>query len=88
MTERCYCPLRSLFALDAFNGMFWLLPVARCLLQAVHYLHINGYAHQDIHQGNVFAAFARNEMVPDQPGGINFKVGDLGVANCLPRSTR
>jgi eukaryotic-like serine/threonine-protein kinase len=80
ITERCYCPLKNLFALDDYNGAAWLKPIARCLLQAVNYAHINGYAHQDIHLGNVFAAFAKNEMNAEDPGAILFKLGDLGVA--------
>jgi serine/threonine-protein kinase len=80
ITERCYCPLTQLFSLKDFNGLLWLMPIARCLLQAVHYIHLNQYAHQDIHLGNVFAAFAKDEMCPTEPGVIQFKVGDLGVA--------
>jgi len=80
ITERCYCPLTRLFSVEAFNGLVWLIPIARCLLQAIQYLHLNHYAHQDIHLGNVFAAFARNEMCPTEPGSIQFKLGDLGVA--------
>ncbi|PIX84983.1 MAG: protein kinase family protein, partial [Nitrospirae bacterium CG_4_10_14_3_um_filter_53_41] len=62
VTERCYCPLTQLFSLNPFNGLAWLIPIARCVLQAVHYLHLNQHAHQDIHLGNVFAAFAKDEM--------------------------
>jgi serine/threonine protein kinase len=80
VTERCYCPLTHLFLLDAFDGLSWIMPIARCLLQAVHYIHLNKYCHQDIHLGNVFAAFARNEMNAEDPGAIQFKLGDLGVA--------
>lgn len=80
ITERCYCPLTNLFALEPFNGLVWLRPIARCLLQAVHHIHIHQYAHQDIHVGNVFAAFAKNEMNAEDPGAIQFKLGDLGVA--------
>jgi len=80
VTERCYCPLTQLLNWEEFDGMLWLMPIARCLLQAVHYIHLNQYVHQDIHQGNVFAAFAKNEMNPTEPGAIQFKVGDLGVA--------
>ncbi len=80
ITERCYCPLTSLFTLDQFDGLVWMKPTARCLLQAVHYIHVNQYAHQDIHLGNVFAAFAKNEMNSEDPGAIQFKLGDLGVA--------
>lgn len=80
ITERCYCPLTQLFDLKPFYGASWLMPIARCLLQAAHYLRINQYAHQDIHLGNVFAAFAKDEMRPTEPGSIQFKLGDLGVA--------
>jgi serine/threonine-protein kinase len=80
VTERCYCPVTDLFAMEPFQGLAWLKPIARCLLQAVHYIHLNQFAHQDIHSGNVFAAFAKDEMLPEGPGAINFKLGDLGVA--------
>lgn len=83
ITERCYCPLTELLKLKDFKGMEWLIPISRCLLQAVHYLHINQYVHQDIHPGNVFAAFAKDEMRPTEPGAIQFKVGDLGVTKLL-----
>jgi serine/threonine protein kinase len=92
MTERCYCPLTQLFTLKNFQGPGWLMPIARCLLQAVHYIHLNQYAHQDIHPGNVFAAFAKDEMRPTEPGAIQFKLGDLGVAKVFgelnPMNTR
>jgi serine/threonine-protein kinase len=80
ITERCYCPLTHLFSLDPFYGAAWIMPVARCLLQAVQFLHVNKCAHQDIHLGNVFAAFSRDEMNPTEPAGIHFKLGDLGVS--------
>ncbi|MBI4193573.1 MAG: serine/threonine-protein kinase [Betaproteobacteria bacterium] len=83
ITERCYCPISNLFSLKDFNGQLWLLAVARCLLQAVHYLHINNYAHQDIHPGNVFAALVKDEMLPDRAEAMQFKLGDLGVARVL-----
>jgi serine/threonine-protein kinase len=80
VTERCYCPLSKLVTLPNFNGHVWIRPLARCLLQAVQYLHQNQYAHQDIHVNNVFAAFARDEMNDRAPGSIQFKLGDLGVS--------
>lgn len=83
ITERCYCPVTDLFTLKDFNGTGWLMPIARCLLQAVHYLHINNYVHQDIHAGNVFTSFVKDEMLPDQSQAILFKLGDLGVARFL-----
>lgn len=83
ITERCHSPVTNLFALPNFDGKLWLMAIARGLLQAVHYLHINNYAHQDIHPGNVFAAFVKDEMVPSANQVIQFKLGDLGVARLL-----
>jgi serine/threonine protein kinase len=83
ITERCHSTLKELFLMDNFNGMVWLMPIARCLLQAVHYLHIFGFVHQDIHSGNVFTAFIKDEMVPQNAQIIQFKLGDLGVAKLL-----
>jgi eukaryotic-like serine/threonine-protein kinase len=80
ITERCYGPLTRLFDLGSFNGLLWVIPIARCLLQAVNYLHVNKTAHQDIHLGNVFTSFSRDEMMPQNPGSIGFKLADLGVA--------
>jgi serine/threonine protein kinase len=83
ITERCYCPLSNLFTMKAgFTGRFWIMPIARCLLQAVQFTHLNGLVHQDIHPGNVFTSFIKDEMVRDDPDrqAIQFKLGDLGVA--------
>jgi serine/threonine-protein kinase len=80
ITERCYCPLTELFSIDQFDGPRWIEAIARCLLQAVHFVHLNQYAHQDIHLANVFASFSRDEMRPTGPGAIQFKLGDLGVS--------
>jgi serine/threonine protein kinase len=83
ITERCHCSITNLFSIDGFNGVLWLLPIARCLLQAVHYIHMNNYVHQDIHPGNVFAAFVKDEMLANATQVIQFKVGDLGVTKLL-----
>jgi serine/threonine protein kinase len=84
ITERCDYSLAQLVSFPWFEGLFWVRPIARCLLQAVHYCHLVGYCHQDIHAGNVFAVFARNEMAvqgaQDQANAVQFKLGDLGVA--------
>ena len=82
VTERCYGSISKIFDLPNFDDMDWFIPIARQLLQAVHYLHLNDYVHQDIHEGNVFLAFVRDEMNP-QDKVIQFKLGDLGVAKLL-----
>lgn len=79
ITEKCYGPISILFKLKNFNGLVWIMAIARCILQAIQYLHINNYVHQDIHQGNVFISFTKDEMLPKNPGTVQFKLGDLGV---------
>lgn len=83
VTERCYDSLEGLFSIDGLQGMVWLRPIARCLLQAVHYLHINQFVHQDIHVGNIFAKFVKDEMNGANPNVIQFKLGDLGVGKFI-----
>jgi eukaryotic-like serine/threonine-protein kinase len=92
ITERCATSLGELFTKDWFNGPIWTLAIGRSLLQAVEFLHLNGYAHQDIHAGNVFALMARNELNPDDTNATQFRLGDLGVAKLFseirPENTR
>lgn len=84
VTERCEFSLTALLELPDLKPDLWLMPVARCLLQAVHYLHSNHFAHQDIHPGNIFAAFPRNELTSTRDAsGVTFKLGDLGVSVML-----
>jgi serine/threonine protein kinase len=81
-----------LLAENWFEGPIWTLAIARSLLQAVQFLHLNGYAHQDIHAANVFALRARNELNPDDTSATQFRLGDLGVAKLFneirPENTR
>ena len=83
MTERCSGPVSEIFDLPDLNGMDWFMPIARPLLQAVHYLHLNNYVHQDIHEENIFLTFIEDEMTPQQDQAIQFKLGDLGVSKLL-----
>lgn len=80
VTERCHSPISKIFDLSNLDGMSWFIPMARQLLQAVHYLHLNKYVHQDIHEGNIFSTFIQDEMIPQKDQVIQFKLGDLGVA--------
>lgn len=83
ITERCFKTVRDLFSLPNYNGAVWVKPIARCLLQAVHFIHLNGFAHQDIHLGNVFCSFVKDEVVPDDNPVLKFKLGDLGIAKLV-----
>jgi eukaryotic-like serine/threonine-protein kinase len=92
VTERCASSIADLMTRDWFHGPIWTLPIARSLLQAVQFLHLNEYAHQDIHAGNVFVLEARNELNPQEPTAMQFRLGDLGVAKLFseirPENTR
>jgi serine/threonine-protein kinase len=80
VTERCHFSGHDLFNVPNFSGRAWLEPIGRGILQAVYYLHINNYVHQDIHLGNVFAQFPRDEMLKKPVEGVQFKLADLGIA--------
>jgi serine/threonine-protein kinase len=80
VTSRCFSSLESLFQMKKFSGLLWLMPIARCLLQAVHSLHVMSIAHQDIHLGNVMSALYKDEMLPDLEQLWHFKLCDLGIA--------
>lgn len=88
--ERCWRPLTTLFA-PGYSSKIWMPGVARCALQALDFIHRHGHVHQDLHLGNVFVHWSRNELVPSEVGSPTFKVGDLGitklVAEMNPHST-
>jgi serine/threonine protein kinase len=78
VSERCGLPVSSMFS-DDQTGWVLVKPLARCLFQALQFIHDNGYVHQDIHSRNVFIHWSHSELVPDQ-STMSFKVGDLGLA--------
>lgn len=83
ITERCSSTLASMMKVQNFDGRFWLRPVAHCILQAVHFIHTKGYLHQDIHVGNVFSTFIKDELLPDDNQALQFKIGDLGISRLI-----
>jgi serine/threonine-protein kinase len=92
ITERCDFTLADFFPKNWFRGQLWILGVARCILQAVEFVHLNGMVHQDIHPGNVFATLVKDELLPQESGATQFRLGDLGVAKFFgelsPQNTR
>jgi serine/threonine-protein kinase len=59
------------------------MPIARCLLQAVQFLHDAGVIHKDIHPGNIFSSIIKDEVVPDKYNAMRFKLGDFGISRVV-----
>jgi serine/threonine-protein kinase len=81
--ERCTLSLGQLIAVPDLQRELWILPVARCVLQAIHFIHLSGYIHKDLHLENVHSAQVRDEINPCQPGATVFKVADLGISRLV-----
>jgi serine/threonine-protein kinase len=81
IVERCVWPVSSLLQDDDGETALWLPYIARDLLQAVSFVHGEGYVHKDIHGGNVFVFHAKDAMVPDKKPVWSFKLGDFGISN-------
>ncbi len=92
VTERCHCSLGDLFRRPGFQGPVFFDGVARCILQAVDYVHQYTIAHNDIHSGNVLVFFAPDEVQRDAVGALQFKLADLGISKMFgeitPENTR
>ena len=80
VSERCGATLREWFADPTYKPNVWFRAIARCVLQAVHFAHVQGLAHCDIHLGNVFSRFIPDEIVPAEQSAVTFKLGDFGLA--------
>lgn len=79
ISERCGETLKELLT-NSMPTRQWFLPIARCLLQAIHFTHVQGIAHCDIHPGNVFARVIPDEVSPADFSAVTFKLGDYGLA--------
>lgn len=80
--EKCYQSINEFIQTDTFQGQHWVKAIARQLLQAVHFIHCNNFAHQDIHGGNVFVATMRDDMSPNDMI-FTYMLGDLGIAKLV-----
>ncbi len=83
ISELCDLPLTEFFDDADYAPLTWFKPIARCVLQAVHFAHVQGVAHCDIHLGNVFSKFIKDEVVPDKFTAATFKLGDFGLARAV-----
>lgn len=63
------------------RGDAWVPYVARDVLQGIDFIHSRGYAHKDLHPGNILVREVGNAM-------LTFKIGDLGIANLQTDMTK
>jgi serine/threonine protein kinase len=80
--EKCWQSINEFIQAKNFKGHLWLRAIARQLLQAIHFIHCNNFAHQDIHGGNVFVATKRDDMDPKEMI-FTYMLGDLGIAKLV-----
>lgn len=78
--ERCGQPISSLFNVPNYNGALWVTAIARCVLRALAFMHVNGFVHQDLHMRNVLVGWIKDELIPEHASVLTFKVADLGLA--------
>ena len=78
--ERCEWPLHTLIQMPEAHCERWLPYVARDILQALEFIHQNGYVHKDLHPGNIFASQVRDHLDPGKEPVWMFKIGDLGIS--------
>ncbi len=78
--ERCDLTLEELIKHGESSGDRALPYIAKDVLQAVHFMHNNGYVHADLHAGNIFCSILRDQINPNSQNYIlKFKIGDLGI---------
>ncbi|HAG81938.1 MAG TPA: protein kinase family protein [Cyanobacteria bacterium UBA12227] len=78
--ERCDLTLEELIKHGQSSGDRALPYIAKDILQAVHFMHNNGYVHADLHPGNIFCSILRDQIQPNSQNYIfKFKIGDLGI---------
>ena len=84
ITERCAYTIGDLIVTKDFEAEGWIKPMAKSLLQALAEIHAAGYAHRDIHLGNVFTTILTNEYSPGNSAQVRrFKIGDLGISRLV-----
>lgn len=80
VSECCESSLIDFMSIDGYSPLTWFRPIARCVLQAVHFAHVQNLVHCDIHPGNIFSKFIKDEVLPEEFNAATFKLGDFGLA--------
>ena len=85
VSERCHTSVREMLSMRDINPNIWFSALAKTLLNGLHWMHVNGIAHCDVHPGNVFVQFKPDALEELQATNsiVQFKLGDLGLARTI-----
>lgn len=91
ISEHCFRTLDTLLDDDNVSPNVWFPAMARAILHGLHFIHVHGIAHCDIHPRNVFLKRIPDALLPDAHSAFTFKLGDFGQARSIelmdPRGT-
>jgi eukaryotic-like serine/threonine-protein kinase len=87
VSDQCSQTLAEFMHVPNFAPRTWIRGLSRCILQALHFTHVQHLAHCDVHSGNVFVHYAPDEIVPERYSSMIFKLGDFGLARPLDSLT-
>lgn len=85
ISERCDLTLRAMMSSSQITPAIWFPALVKAILHALHFVHVQGLVHCDVHPGNVFLRFIPDPLLPEDQTASVFKLGDFGLAR--PRQT-
>jgi serine/threonine protein kinase len=80
IAERCGLTLRGMMAGEDFKAWIWYPALVKGILHALHFVHMQGLVHCDLHAGNVFLRIIPDSIIPQDQSACVFKLGDFGLA--------
>jgi eukaryotic-like serine/threonine-protein kinase len=83
ISERCSMSLRALISNGEITPSIWFRPLAKAVLHALHFMHTRGLVHGDVHSGNVLLHCKIDSLMPEEPGALDFKLGDFGQTRLI-----
>lgn len=81
ISERCHITLRDMMLNDKMSPAVWFPALVKAVLGALHWVHVQGLVHCDVHAGNVFLRFVPDALMPESldSAASSFKLGDFGL---------
>lgn len=76
--EKCSNTLLKMINVPEMKSEPFLRTIANHILQAIHFIHLGQYVHLDLHLGNIFYTFLKDEITKNDI--LIFKIGDLGIS--------